>query len=360
MKSERDFESVCAAEFLPWERLRNRRILITGATGLIGHSLTGALLCANERRGLGLELLALARDAARARERFAGLAAGGDSLRILEGSVEELPRVEGPVDYILHGASQTASAAFVRQPVEMMRTAALGTLRLLELAREKRSAGFVYLSSMEVYGRAPRGRKLTEAEPCRLQPEDVRDSYPIGKLLCESLCRAYAAEYGVRAMIARLAQTFGPDARPEDARLFAELGRCARERRDIVLRTRGEAERSYLYVADAVTALLTILLAGSPGQIYNAADERAHCSIAELARRVSAAYGIGLRYELEEGAQAYPRPACLDLDTSRLRALGWRPEAVKIRPGESALDACVRMLGGLPAEGGAPTGAAPG
>ncbi len=319
-----DLASICAADFVPWEKLRGKTLLITGATGLIGFTLTSALLYANEKRGLGLTVLALVRNEEQARRRFGSVLAPGMPLRFLTGTVEEPPKVEGPVDYIIHGASQTASIAFVQQPVETIRTSVLGTMRMLDLGRQKNVSGFVYLSSMEVYGHPPRGHKVKETDICSLRSADVRGSYPISKLQCESLCCAYAAEYGVPAAIARLAQTFGPGVHPEDTRIFAEFGRCIRDRRDIVLRTRGETERSYLYTADAATALLTILLKGQPGQAYNAADESTYCSIAEMARRLADANGIGVRFALEEnGKRGYPDPLYMDLDTSRLRALGW-------------------------------------
>lgn len=66
----RDMETVCNAEFIPWERLEGRTILITGATGLIGHALVNSLLYANKKRRLNLKVKALVRDMGRAMERF--------------------------------------------------------------------------------------------------------------------------------------------------------------------------------------------------------------------------------------------------------------------------------------------------
>ena len=327
MIPESDYEYICTADFIPWKRLQGKTILITGATGLLGSTLTGALLYANEKRHLGLTVLALVRDEDRAIRRFAGVPVSTAPLRFVVGTVEEPPTIDGPVDYIIHAAAQTASEAFVHRPAETIQTAVLGTLHFLELAREKRAAGFLFTSSMEVYGHPPKGRKVVETDLCALSPLNVRNSYPVSKLQCESLCCAYAAEYGVPAVILRLAQTFGPGVHPEDGRVFAQFGRCIRERRDIVLHTKGETERSYLYTADAATAILTTLLKGQPGQAYNAADESTYCSIADMARKVAAANGIGLRFEPEDKAEhGYPEPVYMDLDTSRLRSLGWRTE----------------------------------
>ena len=299
---------------------------VTGATGLIGYTLVSGLLHANRQKQLGLTVLALVRDEARARERFAQQLSGGQDLQFIVGSVEDLPPISGPVDYIVHGASQTASKAFVQQPVETIHTALQGTKNLLELARAKQAAGMVYLSSMEVYGHPERGHKVTETEIGALSPLNVRNSYPISKQQCESLCCAYASEYGVPVMIARLTQTFGPGVHYNDARVFAEFGRCVLEKRDIVLHTKGETERSYLYTADAATAILTILLKGQPGQAYNAADESTYCSIAEMAQRVAQMGGIQVRFDVQDAKKfGYPKALYMDLDTSQLQSLGWEP-----------------------------------
>lgn len=325
---QRDMERVCQAEHIPWERLRGRTVLVTGATGLIGGTLVRALLYANEKRALDMRVLALVRSKARARDRFADAPAMPE---LVVGDVQTPPQIAGPVDYIVHGASVTASETFVRQPALTLDTAVQGARSMLALAREKRVSGFAYLSSMEVYGYPERGHKVTEDEAGAFSPMEARSSYPIGKLACESMCCAYAAEYGVPAVILRLTQTFGPGVDYNDGRIFAELGRCALEGRDIVLRTTGETERCYLYTADAAAAILTALLKGEPGRAYNAADEGTYCSIADMARRVAARAGIGVRFAPEDGEKAgYLRTLYMDLDTSRLRALGWAPAGLTL------------------------------
>lgn len=322
-----DMEWISAADFIPWNRLQKCRIFVTGATGLIGSTLVEALLYANQKKELGMQVEALVRDENRARERFRDqLAQGTAQLRFITGSIEKLPEINGQVDYIIHGASQTSSKAFVERPVETIRTALRGTENVLELAHQKQAKGIVYLSSMEVYGHPRRGHKVVETDAGALSTLDIRSSYPLSKQQCENMCCAYASEYGVPAKIIRLTQTFGPGVKYDDERIFAYFGRCMDEKKDIVLRTKGETERSYLYTRDAVTAILAVLLKGKPGEAYNAADESTYCSIAEMAERVARLAGISVRYEPdEEKKNGYPQTLYMDLDAGKLRSLGWRP-----------------------------------
>lgn len=318
-----DMERINSADFIDWSRLNGKTLLITGATGLIGFTIVTALLYANKKRGLNLTVLALVRSESRAKERFAEHT-GDQSLKFVVGSVEDIPKIDGAVDFIIHGASQTASKMMVEQPVETILTAVMGTKNLLDLAKEKNVEGMVYLSSMEMYGHPERGHKVTEDETGVLSPLNVRNSYPISKQQCEALCCAYASEYGVPVMIARLTQTFGPGVNYNDARVFAYFGRCVVEKKDIVLKTKGETERCYLYTADAATAILTVMLNGKSGDAYNMADESTYCSIADMAQRVAESGGITVRFELQDAAASgYPDTIYMDLDTSKLKALGW-------------------------------------
>ena len=338
-----DISGIGSADFIPWERLAGKTVFVTGATGLIGRTLVYGLNCANKRHDLHMRVIALVRDQGRAEARFAEILPDG-MLSLKVGNVENLPAIDEAVDFIVHGASQTASREFVTHPVETLQTSLSGTMRLLELARAKKVQGFVYLSSMEVYGYPARGHKVKEEEIGRFEPQNMRNCYPIGKIACENLCCGYAKEYGVPAMSVRLTQTFGAGVNYNDTRVFAYFARCAKEGQNIVLKTKGETERCYLYTTDAATAILTVLLKGEPGGIYNAADEKTYCSIAEMAERVAEEAGIKVVYDLQDAAKnGFPDTLYMDLDTGRLKKLGWCP----LGGGRSLIDMYRRMIDAL-------------
>lgn len=321
-----DLREIEAAD-IPWERFRDKRVLVTGGTGLIGMTMIFALLHVNEKRSLGMELFAIVRDTAKA-ERIFGPSAGHPGLTFLKGTMEELPSLPERIEYWIHGACPTASAFMTQHPVEVIRTSVEGTINLLEQAASRGAEGFVYLSSMEAYGEVRTEAPLEEKDLGRIDLSRTRSSYPESKRMCELLCSSYAYEYKVPAMNIRLAQTFGPGVDYNDRRVFAMMTRCAIKGEDIVLATKGTSRHPYLYTAQAVTAILTVLLRGKPGETYNAANPSTYCSIFEMGEMVADQIAQGkIRVRVDESGDTtrYPAPSYLNLDISAIESLGWEP-----------------------------------
>ena len=311
--------------FIDWDRLKNCTILLTGATGLIGSETVFLLNYMNKKEKLMLKIIALVRNTEKAKEKFQSIIGDG-MLFFIQGSAEKCPEIPGRVDYIIHGASKTSSLEMVNNPVETIQTTVIGTNRLLEIAKQKSVKGFVYLSSMEIYGYPEKGHHITESDIGSFSPFSVRNSYPISKLMSENLCVSYAEEYGVQAKIVRLAQTIANDVDEKDTRFCAYLTKCLKEHKNIVLKTLGESERCYLYVGDAVTAILVVLLDGISGDAYNVADENTYCSIKELAEN-AASYGrVKVEYDIQPpSVNGYPGTTYMYLDTGKIKNLGWQP-----------------------------------
>ncbi len=320
-----DLAFINTCDFIDWKQFNNTSVLITGASGLIGSSVANALLYIAEKRDLNIKIIAWVRDVERARAKIMG----NDNITYLEAPVEKTIKVPCDISYIIHAANPTKSRFFVTNPVETIETAVLGTRNVLNLAKEKNCKGFVYLSSMEVYGYPGKGRKVKEGDVGAFDTSVVRNSYPLSKILCESMVTAYASEYSVPAKMIRLTQTFGPGVEYQDPRVFAEFARCAIENRNIVLHSDGKTERCYLYIADAVTAVLSVLLYGKPGEAYTAANSKTYCSISDMARLVAhdAADGkISVTYDLDGIDRGYADTLYMDLNTDKLESLGWHPE----------------------------------
>lgn len=296
-------------------------ILITGATGLIGKAIVKRLLLSN------IKVIAVVRNKEKA-EKILG--PENVNLHYMISDVMDIAPQNLNVNYIIHAASKTSSKSFISEPVETILTAFIGTKNLLEFASLNPIKGFIYLSTMEVYGTPITDEKITENHYTNLDSMKTRSCYPESKRMCENLCVSYASEYSIPVKIVRLTQTFGPGVQYNDSRVFAEFARCVIENKDIILNTKGETKRNYLYTEDAVNAILTVMLNGKVGEAYNAANEDTYCSIYDMACLVAekcAKNKIGVKInntsDLEQ--HGYAPTLKMNLDTSKLKKIGWKP-----------------------------------
>ncbi len=313
-------------------------ILITGAGGLIGSTLVKALLHYGKYSADPAHVTALVRNEERARGIFANeLCEYSGNLELICADVTDADLTKKIVDqgawdicrtgYIIHTAGKTASRDFLSDPVGTIDINYLGTKNILELAKKIGIKGMAYLSSMEVYGYPQKGHKVKESDTCSLDPSKLRSCYPISKLMCENLCLSYAKKYDLPVMTLRLSQVFGLGVNDGDMRFCDYIAGCAAKGENIILRSTGETERSYIYIADAVTAILTVLIKGEAGEIYNAANEDTYCSVKDMAQLVASIGGINVEYDIDDkNDRGYLDTLYMNLDTSKLKSLGWRAE----------------------------------
>ena len=200
-----DFNSFLKDDTLLKE-FRNRTILVTGATGLIGSLLVKLLMYANSKEELNCTIIAIVRNVEKGKKIFSEYLFD-DKLKISVCDLSKDICIDTDVDYIVHTAAVTKSKEMVQYPVDNIDVSINGTRNMLELARKKNVKGMVYLSSMEVYGQMEvSDHKISEHELGYIDLSAARSCYPEGKRMCECLCNAYACQYGVRVMSARLAQ----------------------------------------------------------------------------------------------------------------------------------------------------------
>lgn len=320
---QEDNEMIGVLPFIDWECFRGTTILVTGATGLIGLNLVRALVYNSRKKNLNIRILALVRNTDMAKELL-----GSADVTIVPYSIGDTPDVNENVDYIVHLASPTNSKYFMEKPADTLMANFSGTKALLEWARIHPIKRFIMVSTMEVYGFPGKGHKVTESEVGGFLPQNARNSYPIGKIASEALCYSYFVQYDIPTVVMRATQTFGPGVRYDDGRVFAEFMRCALEKKDIVLRSRGLTERSYLYTADAVSAILTLLLSAENGNAYTVANPDTYCSIREMAETVAndiADGAISVKFDIAEDIAklGYAETLYMDLDVSKIESLGW-------------------------------------
>lgn len=298
--------------------MSGERILLTGATGLIGSALVKRLVAD------GAFLTCPVRNRVKVSEIFDESVL--ESVNWAETSLEDyLANQNEAFDYVIHGASPTASKYFVDKPVETLLFNITTTTSLLEYARNHSIKGLVFLSSLESYGTILDDTDaITEDVQGYVNPMEARSSYNMAKRTCESLCHAYAVEYNVPAKVVRLTQTISPNISDDDMRVFAQFARHAAKGEDIELHTDGTAARQYIHIEDAVDAILCVLYKGVSGEVYNAAREDSYISVRDMAQFVQENFNPSGKvvFRLRDD-MGYAPTTKLKLSTEKLKGLGW-------------------------------------
>jgi dTDP-glucose 4,6-dehydratase/UDP-glucuronate decarboxylase len=237
---------------------------------------------------------------------------------------------EGPVDWIIHGASIASPTFYRKFPLETIDANISGTRRMLELARSRDVRGFLQLSSSEIYGDPePEAVPTVESYVGRVSCTGPRACYDESKRVGETLCFTFNRLFGTPIKIVRPFNVYGPGQRLDDARIIPDLLSAALEDRPIVLLSDGRATRSFCYIADFVRAMLLLLIAEVSGEAYNIGnDEEVSMSrAAETMADVAASSNVTVDYRISTDADYLtdnPQRRCPNLDKISA-AIGYRP-----------------------------------
>lgn len=304
------------------DALQGRTLLVAGATGFVGACVVDIVMADPHRN---LRVFAAGRNRRRAEERFAAYA-GDPRFSFVEMDVTRPVTGETPYDYIIDAASNASPNFFKQQPVEVIKANIDGVGNLLDYGRGHSLRKMVYVSSGEIYGEGD-GHAFTETSSGYIDCATPRACYPSSKRAAETLCIAYATEYGTPVTIARLCHTYGPGFTESDNRVFAQFFRNVLHSEDIVLKSRGEQYRSWLYVVDSAHALLHLLLHGESAQAYNVADAKGNITIRQLAEQVAAWAQRKVVFDIPVTTdQGDTTPVTrATFDTSKIERTGWQP-----------------------------------
>lgn len=326
-----DLDAVVARTRPLWDELAGARLLLTGGTGFFGRWIVETLAHANRTLGIGVRVVLLTRDPDGFRARNPALAAD-PALELLGGDVRDFRFPDGPLTHVVHAATDTRPSV---PPGEVFDVIVEGTRRALACAVAGGARSFLLTSSGAVYGAPPPDlAAVPEDFAGAPDPVDLRAAYGHGKRAAETLCAIAHREHGLRATIARCFAFVGP-ALPLDGHFaIGNFVGDALAGRPIAVRGDAGALRSYLYAADLVVWLLTILLRGAPARPYNVGSDEV-VSIGDLARLVADELAPGLAVSLPATG---PAPGAL-----RSRYV---PDVVRAR-GELALERTVDLRAAL-------------
>lgn len=288
-----------------------QRILVTGGAGFLGSHLCERLVTE------GAEVICLDNFFTGRRENIARLL---DSHRfeLLRHDVTEPMTLE--VDQIYHLACPASPVHYQRNPVRTIRTGVLGTINMLEVARDAR-ARILIASTSEVYG-DPEVHPQPESYWGNVNPIGSRACYDESKRCAETLAVSYQRQYGVEVRIGRIFNTYGPRLAQNDGRVISNFIVQALRGDPITLYGTGAQTRSFCYVSDLIEGLMRLMAADCNAPV-NLGNPR-EFTIAELAEKVIRLTGSSSHIVYRDLPEDDPRQRQPDIRRAQ-ELLGWSP-----------------------------------
>lgn len=314
-----------AEQNIDFKKLYNKSILITGATGMLASYYMYLLMYLNDNKNANIKIYALVRNKS-ALEKLTNYSKRKDIV-LLEQDVCDKIEVNEKIDYIIHMASMSNPKTITSAPVEIIKANVLGTLNVLNLAKEK-NAMVLFTSTREVYGKVENVEKILEADLGKLDQLELRSCYPESKRQAENLIVSYAYQYGIKYKIVRIAHVYGPEMNIDgDGRIMSDLISNIVRKENIILKSTGEAKRAFCYITDAISALIYVTIEGKENEVYNISNETEEISIKDLAYMLKDMYeGIDVIFDIQENKNQYVKFERVPLNTEKLESLGWKPQ----------------------------------
>lgn len=321
---KQDLEEIIHTSIIDWNKLQDKSILVTGATGLIGSILVKSLLLKNKQDNLNSKVFLVVRNLDEANEIFEN----EDSINYIVSDIKDYEPKALNIDYIIHGASPTKSRFFIEKPVETMDISIIGTKKILEQAKICNVKSMVYLSSMEMYGVLD-SNDVQEDVQGFIDPLNTRSSYSQSKRICELYSYSYYDEYNVPVKIARIAQTFGAGISSKESRVFKVFADSILKQQDIILKSEGSSSINFSYTTDTVIGILCILLNGKNGEAYNLVSNATNMTILDSAKWLAQKYGKGLvnvKIQISKKNFGFAPNNNMILNNKKIKSIGWRPK----------------------------------
>jgi UDP-glucose 4-epimerase len=217
-------------------------------------------------------------------------------------------------DVCFHLAAQISVDRSIHSPQETIDININGTLNMLELCR-KHDVKLVFASTSEVYGTAQK-EKMDEDHPL-----DAQSPYGASKVAADRLCKSYIDTYGMRVVILRNFNTFGPYQNDDSyGGVIARFTKAALAGEDLNIFGSGEQERDYMWVDDAVNAYIKVM---NQKGVFNAGSGTT-IKVNRIAHLIKERLKSGSKIVHVAGRPGEVQRLCCD--ARKIKALGWKPK----------------------------------
>lgn len=308
-----------------WQSFQNTSVMISGATGMIGSCIVDILMLLNKTKKLNCTVITLGRNKEKAWARFEEYW-NSKNFVFVQCDINRNVEYEGTIDFLIHAASNTHPRAYATDPIGTITANIIGTQNLLKLASKKNVINSAFLSSVEIYGEN-RGdiEEFDESYLGYIDCNTLRAGYPESKRAGEALCQAFIRQKGLKVVIPRLARSFGPTMLLSDTKALSQFLLNGVNGKNIILKSDGSQQYSYVYSVDAAVAILFCLINGKNGTAYNVAGF--NTTLRSLAEEIADISGTKVTYELPDLVESvgFSKATKAILNTKRILKLGFIP-----------------------------------
>lgn len=225
------------------------------------------------------------------------------------------------VDRIYNLACPASPAHYQRDAVATTKTAVLGAINMLGLAK-RRNARILQASTSEVYG-DPLVHPQTEDYWGHVNPTGIRACYDEGKRCAETLFFDYHRQHHVQIRVARIFNTYGPRMRANDGRVVSNFIVQALRGEPLTVYGDGSQTRSFCYVDDLVEGLVRLMRQDKTTGPINLGNPTERTML-ELAENVLRLTGSRSRLEFKPLPHDDPARRCPNIDKAQSN-LSWSP-----------------------------------
>ena len=289
------------------------KILVTGGAGFLGSHLSEQLL------RLGHEVICVDNFYTGSKENVEHLL-DNPNFEIIRHDVTFPLYLE--VDGIFNLACPASPIQYQRNPVQTFKTNVHGAINILGLAK-RTNARVLQASTSEVYG-DPNVSPQPESYWGHVNPIGIRSCYDEGKRAAETLFFDYHRQYGLDIRVARIFNTFGPRMATNDGRVVSNFIVQALENRDLTVYGDGSQTRSFCYVDDLISGLISLFFADDVHEPINLGNPES-INMSELAKEIIQKTNSKSQIIFQSIPSDDPRRREPDIAKARKR-LGWEPK----------------------------------
>jgi nucleoside-diphosphate-sugar epimerase len=308
---------------IDFSKLANKKILITGASGLIGLHSVATLVQLKKKKDLEIFCWVNSKLDKKISNLF-------ETCNVIFGNLTDaktIAEVNEKFDVIIHAAGYAQPQKFTGDKLNTIKLNTETTNNLFNLL--KPNGTFVFCSTSEIYSGLVK-ENITEEEIGTTTPDHPRSCYIESKRCGETICHAYK-DKGFDVKIARISLAYGPGTRINDSRVMHSIIQKGLEQGEITLLDSGMSMRTYGYVMDLVKMIFNITLHGK-NTVYNVCGD-SKILISELASKISNKLNCSLSIPKDDKNALSGNPKAVNLSLKRYTNEFGKPQFIKIEEG---------------------------